>query len=333
MATIRDVAEQAGVSAATVSHVINGTREVSPQTIEAVRVAMRELDYTPSSVARSLRTRRTDAVGVLISDISNPFFASLVRGVEEAAYGRGFSVMICDSSEDSARAVRAIDLFRSRGLDGYLVVPTAGGGRELALALRASGKPFVCVDRCWPEVGADRVLSDNVGGARQATEYLVQRGHSDIGIILGIPNTTTTEERLQGYREALQEAGIPLREDLVVWGHYVSQEAYAVTERLLSVGSPPTAVFSTNNLMTIGALRFLVEHDIEVPGQVEVVGFDDLDWGLIVRPPLVVLVQNPYEMGLQAFGLLHRRMEESGRTPREEYAEIRVPVKLRADLR
>ncbi|HAF71011.1 MAG: LacI family transcriptional regulator [Acetothermia bacterium 64_32] len=326
MATIRDVAERAGVSVATVSHVINGTRKVAPETAERVRRAMEELDYHPNAVAQSLRTRKTHVIGVVVSDITNPFFATLVRGAEDAALEAGYSIVVCNSDETPEKENRYVQVLRRRRVDGMLLAPVGGGENPAIRKLARQGVPFVFVDRRAPGVEADAVLSDNVGGAYLATRHLIERGHRRIGIVLGIPGATTTEERFAGYRKALEEVGVPLSEELVVYGGYRVEGGREAAARLLALEPPPTAIFSTNNLMTVGVLQELFARGVRIPDQVAVMGFDDLEWAEIASPPLTAVAQRPHEIGHCAVRLLLERLgREEPLSPREE----RVPVDLK----
>ena len=324
MATIRDVAKKAGVSVATVSHVINGTRKVAPETEARVRRAMEELGYQPNAIAQSLRKRTTYAVGILVSDITNPFFATLVRGAEDAALEAGYSVIVCNSDEDPQKEDMYIRALWRRRIDGMLIAPTRDGTSPAIQELVQRKLPFVFVDRRAKGIEADAVLSDNIGGAYLVTKHLIERGHKRIGIVLGIPGATTTEERLLGYRQALEETGLPFTEDLVVWGGYRMEGGRKACAKLLSLSDPPTAIFSTNNLMTVGVLQELSHRSIKIPEEVAVVGFDDLEWAEIVYPPLTVVAQRPYEIGYQAFKILLRRLNRS-----EGMQEVRVSVELK----
>lgn len=311
---------------ATVSYVINGTRKVAPDTVAQVRQAMAELDYHPNAVAQSLRTRTTHVIGVLVSDITNPFFAALVRGVEDAAVAAGYSVLVCNSDEDSSKGDSYTRLLFRRRIDGLLIAPVRAGASPAIQELAKCRMPFVFIDRKAAGVPADAVLSDNVGGAYQATRHLIERGHRRIGIVLGIPGATTTEERFAGYRQALEEAGIPLAKELVAWGGYRIEGGRQAAVQLLSHPEPPTAIFSTNNQMTVGVLRELFLRCIPIPDKVAVVGFDDLEWAEMIIPPLTVVAQNPYEIGRCAFKLLLARLNDPDA---EGFQEIRVPVELR----
>lgn len=325
MVTIRDVAKQAGVSVATVSHVINGTRKVAPETEARVRRVMEELGYQPNAIAQSLRRRATYAVGVLVSDITNPFFATLVRGVEDAALEAGYSVIVCNSDEDPEKEDMYIRALWRRRIDGMLIAPTRDGTSPALQELVKRNLPFVFVDRKAKGVKAPAVLSDNVGGAYLATKHLIERGHRRIGIVLGIPGATTTEERFAGYCQALKEAGIPLVAELVTWGRYRVEGGRQAAATLLSLRDPPTAIFSTNNLMTVGVLQELDRRGVRIPDEMALVGFDDSEWAELVQPPLTVAAQSPYEIGRRGFELLYAWI-----TDREkQIKDVRIPVQLR----
>ena len=324
MVTIREVAKRAGVSVATVSHVINGTRQVSPETAARVRRVMTELDYQINAVAQSLRTRATRVIGVVVSDITNPFFAVLVRGAEDAAHDEGYSLVVCNSDEDPGKEDLYVRTLRRRRTDGLLIAPTMDGSSPVIQELAHQKIPLVFIDRKARDVQADAVLSDNIGGAYEATKYLIRRGHTRIGIVLGIPGATTTEERYMGYRRALDESGIAPSAKLVVHGGYRMEKGSRPTQELLALDCPPTAIFSTNNLMTVGVLRELARSGIGVPKEVEVVSFDDLEWAELLSPPITTVAQDPYGIGHKAVELLLKRLQgESG------CEEVRVPVALR----
>jgi len=324
--TIKDVAALAKVSVATVSHVVNGTRKVAPATIQRVRQAMQELDYHPNAVAQSLRTQKTKAIGIVVSDITNPFFAMLVRGAEDAAIEAGYSLIVCNSDESSDKEDRYVRLLRQRRMDGLLISPVGDGSTSAVQKLPRQRMPFVFVDRRAKGVEADAVLSDNSAGAYHATHYLIEQGHRRIGLILGIEGATTTEERLVGYSQALEEAGIAISKELVVWGGYRTEGGRRATALLMGLDASPTAIFSTNNLMTMGVLLGLIERGVKIPTDMAVIGFDDLRLAKLVRPALTAIVQEPYQIGHTALDLLLKRISEP--IGNEKYQAIRIPVKL-----
>ncbi len=326
MATMRDVAKRAHVSIATVSHVINGTRKVAPETTERIVQAMKELNYHPNAVAQSLRTRSTKVIGVLVSDITNPFFASLVRGAEDAAFEAGYSLIVCNSDESPEREDLYVRLFRRRRVDGILISPVGDGLTEAVSQLRDGKTPLVFIDRCPAGWEADAVLSDNIKGSRLATLHLARAGHTRIGIILGIKGATTTEERLNGYRQGLEESGLSFCGEYVRYGSYRVEGGRLAMNSLFLLEEPPSAVFSTNNLMTIGVFQELLNRGVRIPDEMALVAFDDLVWAEMVRPRLTAVSQRPVEIGREAVRLLLERLSVTGRYERRV---IRIPVELR----
>jgi len=325
VATIKDVAARAKVSSATVSHVINGTRKVAPATVERVQQAMNALDYHPNAVAQSLRTQKTNVIGAVVSDITNPFFATLIRGAEDAAIEAGYSLIVCNSDESLEKEDRYVRLLRRRQIDGLLISPVGDGSHSVVHELPKWKVPFVFVDRRVDDVEADAVLSDNEEGAYQATRHLIKRGHRRIGLILGIKGATTTEERFAGYQNALDEAGLPFLTELISYGKYRVIGGQKSVSELLSLSGPPTAIFTTNNLMTIGVLQELFHRQVVIPEQMAVVSFDDPNLGELLRPALTVVTQDPYSMGKVA---VERLLFKLGGEPNIPHKEDRVPVKL-----
>jgi LacI family transcriptional regulator len=307
--TIDDVAREAGVSISTVSHVINGTRFVSETTKERVLAAIERLRYEPSSVAQSLKRDKSHAIGLLITDISNPFFTSLVRGVEDVASRAGYSVILCNTDEDPRRELSYLRMLRRKRVDGILLAPT-GITQPYLDSLVEAGFPIVCIDRPSPGRRCDAVLVENAAGACAAVEHLVGLGHRRIGIISGLAPVGTSSERLEGYRQALRAHR--LREDplLVREGNSRLDGGYRRMLELLDLPVRPTAVFTTNNLMTLGALGALQARGVRVPEDVAVVGFDDFEWAMVLRPRLTTVAQPTYGIGEAAARLLLERIEK-----------------------
>lgn len=323
MATIRDVAEKAGVSVATVSHVINGTRYVSSELTERVEEAMGQLGYRPNSVARSLKTDKTQAIGLVASDLSNPFFSTLLRGVEDRALEDDYSLIVCNTDETLTKEKLYVDLLSQRKVDGLLIAPT-GKSDENLVALQERDIPLVFIDRKVEGVQAEAVLSDNVDGSASATNHLVDLGHLRIGIILGLEEVNTSQERLKGYCQALEDHHISYDPELVKRGYSQVAGGLEATKELLSLTSPPSAIFSTNNLMTIGAMQGIQEAGFTCPEDVSLVGFDDFEWASTFKPRLTTVAQVPYEIGSRAADILFDRIEDGT----SEIDEVRLPTKL-----
>ncbi|MGH3354583.1 MAG: LacI family DNA-binding transcriptional regulator [Nocardioidaceae bacterium] len=307
MSTIYDVATRAGVSPATVSRVLNGRTDVSPDLAKRVHAAVRQLDYRPNGVARNLRRRGTKVWGLIISDIGNPFFTAMVRGVEDAAHEAGYSLVLCNSDDDLDKEQRYIEIALAEQMAGVIVSPASEAGSDLS-GLVDRGVPVVAVDRRVGRLDVDTVLVDNVWGARLATQHLMDSGCRRIACITGPTRTTTASERLQGFRLAHQAAGRTVDADLEVLENFKEDGGYDGAQRLLAMESRPDGVFVTNNLMTVGALEALVDAGVEIPADMLVVGFDDIPWARLTRPRLTTVQQPTYDMGREAGRLLAARL-------------------------
>ncbi|MBB5781336.1 LacI family DNA-binding transcriptional regulator [Nonomuraea jabiensis] len=316
MPTIYDVAREAGVSAATVSRVLNGAQTVDPAMVARVLTAVRELGYRPNAVARNLRRSRTTLWAVIISDIGNPFFTAMVRGVEDVAQQEGYSVVLCNSDEDPAKEETYVAAALSEQMAGVII--SSSGSVKAAKTLIDSPVPVVAVDRELPRGAVDTVVVDNEGGARTATEHLLAAGYRRIACIAGPEGVSTADLRLRGYTAALPGDPVIVRADFREQGGYDAMAA------LLSSPEPPDAVFVANNLMTVGALRCLTERGVDVPGQVGLVGFDEIPWADLVHPSPSTVTQPTYELGRMAARLLVDRIAAPAAKP----ATIVLPAEL-----
>ena len=306
---MQDVAERAGVSVSTVSHVINGTRYVSPELTERVRAAMAELRFQPNAVARSLRRKETLTLGMIVPDNANPFFAMLAHTVENVCYHQGYSLILTNSGGDPAREIANVGVLLSKQVDGLILAAVGLGSRDLEQALRAA--PVVLVDRNLPGAGVDTLLVDNLGGGRQATRYLIELGHRRIGCITGPSTTTPSADRVTGYRRALQEAGIAVDEDLITRGDFQFAGGYAGVQALLALPKPPTAIFACNDLMAMGAIAAGAASGRQVPTDLSIVGFDDSALAAYTTPALTTIAQPIAEIGRLATEMIIRRSQMS----------------------
>jgi LacI family transcriptional regulator len=323
MATIYDVARRAEVSPATVSRVVNGRANVDPALAERVRAAMRDLNYRPNAVARNLRRSRTSMWAVIISDIGNPFFTSLVRGVEDVAQTAGYSVVLCNSDNDEAKEGQYVNAALTEQMAGVIISPTAGSPHVLRLL--DAGVPVVVIDRQMAGAEVDTVLVDNEQGAREATGHLAATGYRRIACITGPRGLFTAERRLAGYRAALDEAGLPFDPALVRHADFGVAGGHAAMDSLLAVDPRPDAVFVGNNLMTIGAVGRIFDAGVAVPEEMGVVGFDDVPWATLMRPALTTVAQPTYSVGRNAAELLTDRITDPGRP----VSTVTLPTELR----
>lgn len=308
---IADVAARAGVSPATVSRVLNGSPRVHPALRARVEHVIATLGYRPDRVARALRRGGSLRLGLMLPDVHNPFFTDIVRGVEQAAHERGYLIMLCDADEDPQRERQYGELLQAERVAGVVAAPRDASGASLRPLLEGH-TPLVLVDRCPDGVEVDAVTVDNRAGARAAVEHLLSLGLRRIAIITGPLDLSVARERLEGYREALASASVPLDPRWVRIGDFKQSSGYTETIRLLTESTGIEALFVSNNLMTLGALRALRELGRRVPDQISIVSFDDMPWAESLNPPLTAVAQPAFEMGLQATRLLLDRIEHRG---------------------
>jgi len=317
VANIYDVAKRAGVSVATVSAVINRSSYVSEPLQERVQKAIAELNYSPNLLARSLAQRRTHTLGILVPDVANPFFPEIVRGAEDKANDAGYMIILGNSDNQIVKEEMYLNLFLSKRVDGILLVKAAGDlSNALFEMLRRAGPPVVLIDREYSHLGVDTVVADDSGGAYTGTRHLLKLGHRRIGIVIGIPNASTTQGRLLGYREALASRGVPFDPELVVQGDYGIESGYAAGLAVLA--KSPSAVFVTNYMMTIGFMKALEKEKLRCPQDVAVVSYDDFTWNEVFHPRLTCVVQPKYLIGYRAAEILLSRIQKKHKRVRLE---------------
>jgi len=298
MATIKDVAAIAGVSFTTVSHVVNNSRPVSADVRAKVERAIRDLDYVPSAVARSLKARATATVGLLVPNGTNPYFAELARGVEDACASKGYCVFFCNSDDDPAKQEGYLRVLREKRIDG-LIVASAGDDAVLAQALSNAHEPIVVVDRNIEGLNADLVQIDHERGAWLATQHLLGLGHVRIGCITGAVSTAVSAMRVHGFLRALAQRGIELDEGAIVESDASGTGGYHAALRLFDTVRP-TAIFAVNDMMGIGALRAAAERGISVPGDCSIIGFDDIELARYTYPSLSTVGNSVRTLGEMA---------------------------------
>jgi LacI family transcriptional regulator len=314
-ATIRDVAAAAGVSIATVSAVLNGTPPVSPKRSKLIRDAIASLGYAPHGPARSLRLGKTKAIGIVVGDIANPFFTSLIRIVEQRASEAGYFVIVANSDDDVDKEINLLRLFREQRVAGILLAP-AGHDEAYVSTLRTMiDVPVVLVDRQLPDAPFDTVVINNVKAAQMVTEYLVRLGHRRIAIVIGKQHLWTTTQRFDGFREGLRQAHIDPDTDLECIADSRIDAAYRIVQKLLVMPNPPSAIFAANNLMMLGAIEAVIDMGYRCPDDVSIAGIDDLPWISAIRPKLTTVSQPIDLLGANALDMLLervRREEEQG---------------------
>ncbi len=310
-ATSQDVAKKAGVSVATVSRVLNDSPHVRPTVKRKVLRAVKALNFQPNRTAQRLRAKQSKVLGLIISDIQNPFFTSVVRGIEDVAYHNGYSLVLCNSDEDIEKEKLYINIMRAEAVAGVIIASTLESN-PLVSDLRQHDIPVVAVDRRIKNQKIDSVFVANARGAYAAVSHLIELGHRKIGFV-GLPWTCVPgKERFDGYQQALRENSLPVARSLVRIGDAKQPSGRARTLELLQSQPSITALFVANNLMTLGALDAIHECGLKIPDDISIVGFDDMPWASLLQPPLTAVAQPTYELGHKSAELLLERVKNPG---------------------
>ena len=308
-----DVARHAGVSRATVSAVINSTRYVSPEIQERVREAMAALAYEPNAIARGLKFSRTFTIGLLVPNILSPFWPAVVQGVEDCAREHRYNVFFYSSNENEEQEMAGLGLFLGRRVDGMLIAPAGHSHAEYLARLDSTSMPVVLLDRRLHGSGLSSVTVDNTRGAYQVVKHLLETGRRRVAVIT-IPETISTgHDRVEGYRQALADFGLPLERSLIRTTSFTIEESHAQTLKLFDLPEPPDAIFATNHSAVIGALQALKHLNKSVPREIAIGGFDDHPWVALLDPPLTTISQPMYALGVEATELLITKIESQGR--------------------
>ncbi|MEO1444232.1 MAG: LacI family DNA-binding transcriptional regulator [Chloroflexota bacterium] len=320
--TIQHVARRANVSPATVPRVLNHKATVATHLRERVLAAADELGYMPDRAARRLRAGHSDVLGLIVGDIQNPHFVSVIQGVQDAAHQRNMNIILCDSDESSERIARNAAVLRAESVAGLIVVPTPSGDYDTLKSLQDNNIPLVLLDRPVNGLNADTVMSDNVAGACTGVQHLIKLGRRRIAGIF--PDIQTGRQRREGFIKAHIDAGLPAPdESLMLVGSYRAQGSYEVV-RALFAGNPPDAIFTATNLVTLGVIRAMRELGIRSPQDIALVGFDDMPWADELFIPYTALAQQTYRMGATAVERLMDRIDN----PRRDTQVVRLPVEL-----
>jgi LacI family transcriptional regulator len=325
--TINDVAKRAGVSPVTVSRVLNSAPNVNGATRERVNRAIAELGYVPNVVARSLRSRRTRSLALILPDITNPFWPTVARGVEDAAQQGGYTVLLCNTDENAEKQARYLEVVASQQVDGVIIAPCDSDAGKLAI-LRDRGVATVVIDRCIDDWDVDTVRGDSVGGAHALVRHLILLGHKRIAMLTGPADTSTSQDRVSGYEAALMHAGLPVELELVRYGAFREASGREMMQGLLSEHSDITAVFAANNAIALGAIEAIADRGLRVPQDIALVCFDDLSPASQLFPFLTVAEQPAYEMGFEAAHLLLNALEaQTPQAPRHVMLPSRLIVR------
>lgn len=313
MASIKDVAEAAGVSTATVSRVLSNGLHVRPEVRERVMATVERLGYRPNLVARSLRSQQSSTIGLIVSDISNPFFTAISRAVEDTAYEQGFSVLLCNTDENPEKEAIYLNLMRDTAVAGAIMSPT----RQTIAGFAESNFPFpiVVVDRSISNGDVDAVLLDNVDAAYRLITHLVEQGYTRIGALCS--EMSTGLERQLGYEKALRTHGLAPKSEYMKYVSPKAEAGYAATLKMLDLTEPPDALFTVNSLIAEGALQAIRQRNLTIPDDIALVTFDETTWSSLVQPAITLIAQPTYEMGKTAAELLIQRIADPGRPTRQ----------------
>ena len=318
---IQDVAKRAGVAPITVSRVINNNGYVREETRRRVEAAIDELHYIPNALGPSLRSKRTLTLALVVSDITNPFWTTVARGVEDTANKHGYHIIIGNTDESPHKQEEYLTFLMKKQVDGFLVVPVSSRSLD---TLQKRRVPFVVIDRHISDKLIDSVRCDSVTGAYELTRHLLALGHRHIAIITGPQYLSTASERVTGFLRALEEANGNVTPQ-IYWGEYHQQTGYEFTQKLLTSDPRPTAIFASNNFIAIGVVRALREARLRIPEDMSVVAFDDLPLALTIDPFFTAAAQPAYEMGQQATELLLSRLADNGPAGHQE---IILPIEI-----
>lgn len=314
MASLSDVAKKAGVSIATVSRVINNGTNVNEATRARVLKAIKDLRYQPSRVAKRLRSKSASSnlIGVLIPDIQNPFYVDVFRGIEDVAYANNYAIIMCNFAQDEKKEKMYLDILQSESIDGLIAAPAHERDNKV-IKLVKDGLPIVCFDRDLVGVDVDVVLVNNRDGAFRAVDHLAKSGYKRIAHISGLAQIPSSQLREQGYRDALEANGLSYDPQLVKHGDSKHKSGVQLCDELLSLPNPPDAIFTGNNLITLGALETIHKRKLKVPEEIAIIGFDDMYWSISLNPPLTAVYQPAYEIGRRAGELMIQRIKDPKR--------------------
>jgi len=331
MANMKEIAKLAGVSLGTVSHVLNDSAPVREALRKRVLDAVNSIGYQPSQLARGLRRDKTRMIGMIIPDITNPFFPAVVRGAEDVAFAHGYRLILCNTDNDHAKEIAHLNELRTYLPSGLIVIPSNFSDLTAqAESYRKSGTAVVCVDRLPKKWNGDTVTADNESGAYAATNYVLRQGHRRLAIIVGPQHLTNVQNRLAGFKRALRENKIHIGPEYIQESNFDHQGGYAKTMLLLNMIPRPTVIFAGNDLIAFGAMLAFREARLRCPEDVSIIGFDSLDLAEMTSPPLSSVFQPGYQMGTTAARILIDRVE--GDTGPAKHIVLETVLKIRGSV-
>lgn len=311
-ANLKDIARYLNISVSTVSRVINNKDRISPETREKVLKALKELQYRPNEAARNLKSRSATAIGVIVPDISNSFYSTVIKGIEGVARENGFSIILCNSDEDAERQEEYTELLLQKQIAG-LIIATVGSNIDFFKKYSEQGIPVNFIDNLpKSKENFDFVAIDNIKASYELTNHLIKLGHKEIAIITGSLEETTAAERLEGWKKALSENSIAVRKEWIGVGSFKQESGYKVMKSFLKQANKPTAVLAANNFLAYGAIRALYDNGIRIPEDMAVVCFDAADPTGLIRPQITSIIQPAEEIGRIAVDIIIRKAQNPG---------------------
>jgi len=324
MVNLKNVAKEAGVSTATVSRFINNKGYISDSLKKRIRLAIKKLNYYPNKVARNLSKGSTRIIGIIIPDITNPFFPEIVKGVSDLLFQKNYYVHLCSSENDPKKEETFLRDLKSMWIDGIIIIPSDSENRSFDV-FNKSTCPIVIIDREIIGLELDMVIADNKNSAYTATDYLIENGHKKILFLGGLAFTLTAQKRFQGWEKAMKENNLPT-DGLYLWGKFTIESGYKMMLEAFNNLSSIDAVFASNDLIALGAIKAIREKNLNIPKDISIIGFDDINISKFLTPPLTVIHQQIYQMGRKASEILLDRIKKKGK----EYVikKIIVPGEL-----
>jgi LacI family transcriptional regulator len=330
--TIQDVADLAGISPATVSRVLNNYPYIRDEVRHRVLAAIKQLNYEPNRVAQRLRANQSRLIGIIVTDITNPFFNEIMASIEAVFFDQGFSVLMSNTNAIPRKEADYLTMMENEGIAGLIIAPSSENVDRLA-EMAAGGLPIVVLDRRMVNAQVDMVLADNVGGAQLAVDHLVSLGHKRIGHIGGRMALSSGRERYEGYKLAMEKHKLPVAAGWVRFGDQQHTSGYARALELMDEDDTPTAWFVANNMMTLGALNAIHDRGKLIPDDIAIVGFDDMPWSISLNPPLTVVAQPTLEIGQLASNMLLERIEQPNLPPRMVVLDTKLIIRASCGAR
>jgi len=327
--TLKDIGKEVGVSATTVSRALNNKPDISYQVKQKIKEVAERLGYSPNALARSLKAKKTSSIGVLIADIADPFFAPIVKGIENTARQMGYSIILCDTGGEYEQEKLALQMMLEKRVDGLLITPSQTEYGDI-LELKRKKVPFVLLGRHFDLVETGYVITDEIKGAFSATDYLVKKGHKKILFINGPDYISSAKERLVGYKRALQEHAILFDKSLVREDALKMEDGYRIMKQILSSGTKFTAVFAYCDFVVLGIMQALEEAKLKIPEDIAIVGYDDVAFARFLQVPLTTVHIPKYELGKEAMKLLKKKIEGEIQEPQAVILETKLVIRKSA---